>query len=163
MHTKTHKKIVTQGDVDYANSKWDEGGYNSRVGVDCELIEHGWITDKLVEPTSNWRSDFLDEDRLTDNKEVVKNFNFSDWKLDQFIQSIIMGELTHFNFYRTNLVKFKNRKVLKVGDEFEYTNLGYMSARAVLERRSRSYQSPGDWYVPIYSIIKDLQPLKFLI
>jgi len=104
--------------VKYADNEYAKGTYDSRKNCDSLLLE--WYTihksGENIQAPLNWRHDFIIDGKKVDVKEIsTKYFNIKNrQKIQQFKESIEMGQLDCFLYYQTD--KPKDR-LLKAGDE----------------------------------------------
>jgi hypothetical protein len=143
---------VTQDFVDYANNEYNKGSYSSRYNCDALLFEYHLKKTGRVQPEENWRHDFIINDMKVDVKEVNKYFNIGSEqksgidKLKQFNESIQMGELTHFMYYRSN--RPSKPTLMQVGDIIRITPItGYLDADKELRKAKPSLYNKDSFYI----------------
>jgi hypothetical protein len=141
----TRDIIVTQEFVNYADAEFAKG-YSSRKNCDYLLLEHHLLKNRLVNKPKSWRHDFIIGDNYIDVKWIKSRFlNTNQKKVDQFKDSVMMGELTHFLFYALPEDYGYDSEIYKPGQIVQHTFLDFVNARTVLSNLNESNTS-GFYY-----------------
>lgn len=101
-----------------------------RIRCDSLLFEWFLLRSQIVTKPKNWRHDFIYNDMKIDVKEIhTKYFNVHNGKLDQYKESVMMGELSHFLFYSSD----KPDRAMIKGDIVTVKPFALCNARKIIK------------------------------
>lgn len=144
--------MVTQKLVDECIRQSTEHGF-TRENADALMFEHVLIWSKIARKPLNWRHDFIYNNMKIDAKELPSiYFNIQNGKMQQYRESIIQKDLTHFLFYNSDRDK---TKVLIPGDVVTITPLALCDARSIIKAALPSDKPQTEAFVPA-EILKTL-------
>jgi len=133
-----------------------EGKYNfskaRNAGGDALLLEYYLLENNLVDKPTCWRHDFIWNGRKIDAKEINSeyfNIHRKNDKVNQYREFIVMKELSHFLFYRTNRPK---EEKLMIGDVVEIEILGLCDARKIMKNIIPSHHDDTTHFVALETI-----------
>jgi hypothetical protein len=155
---------VTDKFLSFAREEETIHGWDSFRG-DALLFEKWLIDEKIVEKPLNWRHDFIYKDMKIDVKEVEGSwFNVHKLKLkpnipahkqqtkmEQYKESIVTGNLTHFLFYTSNRSR---KRYLKEGEVIGIFPIAIVPAKQIwkLANNSPSQYDEYERCVPLDTI-----------
>jgi len=141
---------VEEAFVRHAQHMFLSGGWRRRENADALLFEWELERNKIVQRPLNWRHDFIYNGMKVDAKEVngkwfnIHPLKYNQTKLEQYKESINIGDLTHFLFY------FSDRDdtvVLKAGDIVTITPYSLCDAKKIWKSAKPSYYENCEAYV----------------
>ena len=128
---------VTQEFITFRNNKYAEGGFSKLKNCDFLLLEWYLIQLGFTAP-ENWRHDIILKFFKYVDVKHIKSQYFSidtELKFNQFVESIKMGLLNYFFFYKS-FPHFDRLYV--VGDMITIDALDFKDAKETLNETSRS-------------------------
>lgn len=143
---------VTEKFINHANFMAESKGWH-RHNADALLLEYTLIKEKKVQRELNWRHDFIYRGMKIDAKEIQgEYFNIQPGKTEQYKESIIGGDLTHFLFYQTDRPREGN-PLLKAGDRVRITPIALCDARKTIRLNIQSNKEGSEAYVPVETML----------